>query len=104
MHGRVIRSIEGFIRFLRISFLDFFPALLTGFLAIAATLAKQPWLALAMVGVIPVSLAITAWQLLCAASGLPPANPIPKLSPASAHNRRICFVVIRSGTSFRENA
>lgn len=64
IHGRVIRSIEGFIRFLRISFLDFFPAILTGCLAITATLTIQPWLALAMVGVIPVSLTITAWQLL----------------------------------------
>jgi ATP-binding cassette subfamily B protein len=64
IHGRIIRSIEGFIRFLRVSFLDFFPALLTGFLALLATLSKQPWLALAMVGVIPVSLTITAWQLL----------------------------------------
>lgn len=64
IHGRVIRSIEGFIRFLRVSFLDFFPAILTGCMAIVATLTKQPWLALAMVGVIPVSLTITAWQLL----------------------------------------
>jgi len=64
VHGRVCRSIEGFNRFLRVSFLDFFPALLTGFLALGATLAKQPWMALAMAGVIPVSLTITAWQLL----------------------------------------
>ncbi|MBX7105479.1 MAG: ABC transporter ATP-binding protein/permease [Gemmataceae bacterium] len=64
IHGRVCRSIEGFIRFLRVSFLDFFPALLTGGLALGATLVKQPWMALAMVAVIPVSLSITAWQLL----------------------------------------
>jgi ATP-binding cassette subfamily B protein len=64
IHGRICRSIEGFIRFLRVSFLDFFPALLTGSLAMAATLTKQPWMALAMVGVIPFSLGITAWQLM----------------------------------------
>ncbi len=64
IHGRITRSIDGFIRFLRVGFLDFFPALLTGGLALAATLTKQPWMALAMVGVIPVSLSITAWQLL----------------------------------------
>jgi len=64
IHGRICRSIEGFIRFLRVSFLDFFPALLTGTLALTATLTKQPWMAVAMVGVIPVSLAITALQLM----------------------------------------
>ncbi len=64
IHGRITRSIDGFIRFLRVGFLDFFPALLTGALALTATLTKQPWMALAMVGVIPVSLSITAWQLL----------------------------------------
>lgn len=64
IHGRITRSIEGFIRFLRVSFLDFFPAMLTGGLALAATLSKQPWMALAMVGVIPVSLTITAMQLM----------------------------------------
>jgi ATP-binding cassette, subfamily B, bacterial len=64
IHGRITRSIEGFIRFLRVSFLDFFPALLTGGLALTATLTKQPWMALAMVGVIPVSLTITALQLM----------------------------------------
>lgn len=64
VHGRVCRSIEGFIRFLRVSFLDFFPAILTGSLALAATLTKEPRMALAMIGVIPASLAITAWQLM----------------------------------------
>jgi ATP-binding cassette subfamily B protein len=64
IHGRVTRSIEGFIRFLRVSFLDFFPALLTGSLALIATLTKQPWMALAMVGVIPISISITAMQLM----------------------------------------
>ena len=43
-------SVDGFVRFLRISFLDFVPALLTGAFALAATLSKQPRVALAMVG------------------------------------------------------
>src|SRR5262249_48875607 len=29
LHGRIYRSVEGFVRFLRLSFLDFIPALLT---------------------------------------------------------------------------
>ena len=50
--------------FLRISFLDFVPALLTGGFALVAALAKEPRIALVMVGVIPVSAMLTIWQLL----------------------------------------
>jgi ATP-binding cassette subfamily B protein len=64
LYGRITRSAEGFVRFLRISFLDFVPALLTGTFALLAALSKQPWVALAMVGVIPVSLSLTIWQLI----------------------------------------
>ncbi len=63
LHGRITRSVDGFVRFLRISFLDFIPAILTGCFAIAATLAKQPAIALAMAGVVPISIALTTWQL-----------------------------------------
>src|SRR5439155_18278679 len=51
------------VRFLRLSFLDFFPAVLTGGFALCATLSKQPWLGFVMVGVIPMSLLLTIWQL-----------------------------------------
>jgi ATP-binding cassette subfamily B protein len=64
LYGRITRSAEGFVRFLRISFLDFVPALLTGMFALSAALSKQPWVALAMVGVIPISLSLTIWQLI----------------------------------------
>jgi ATP-binding cassette subfamily B protein len=64
LYGRITRSAEGFVRFLRISFLDFIPALLTGLFALAAALSKQPWVALAMVGVVPISLSLTIWQLI----------------------------------------
>jgi ATP-binding cassette subfamily B protein len=64
LYGRVTRSAEGFVRFLRISFLDFVPALLTGAFALAAALSKQPWVALAMLGVVPVSLTLTICQLI----------------------------------------
>src|SRR4051812_13067208 len=64
LYGRITRSAEGFVRFLRISFLDFVPALLTGAFALLAALSKQPWVALAMVGLIPVPLSLTIWQLI----------------------------------------
>ncbi len=63
LHGRIARSVEGVVRFFRISFLDFIPALLSGTFALTAALSQQPRVALAMVGVIPVSLTLTLWQL-----------------------------------------
>lgn len=64
LHGRIFRSVDGFMRVLRLAFLDFFPAVLTGVLALVAAITKQPWLGLAMVGVIPTSVFLTAWQLV----------------------------------------
>jgi ATP-binding cassette subfamily B protein len=63
LHGRIFRSVDGFVRFLRMFFLDFFPAILTGVFALVATLGKQPWLGLIMAGVVPASIALTVWQL-----------------------------------------
>ena len=63
LHGRIHRSVAGFTRFLRLTFLDFFPAVLTGALALAATTGKQPALGLVMTGVIPAALYLTLWQL-----------------------------------------
>ena len=64
LYGRITRSADGFVRFLRITFLDFVPALFTGVFALSAALSKQPWIALVMVGVVPVSLSLTIWQLI----------------------------------------
>jgi ATP-binding cassette subfamily B protein len=64
LHGRIQRSVVGFVRFLRLTFLDFFPAILTGVFALTATLTKQSWLGLVMMGVIPVSLYLTVRQLI----------------------------------------
>jgi ATP-binding cassette subfamily B protein len=64
IHGRISRSVDGFVRFLRLFLLDFFPAILTGLFALAATVYKQPWLGLIMAGVIPASVALTVWQLV----------------------------------------
>ena len=63
LHGRIHRSVGGFVRFLRLTFLDFFPAVLTGILALAVTASKQPGLGLVMAGVVPLALCLTLWQI-----------------------------------------
>jgi ATP-binding cassette, subfamily B, bacterial len=64
LHGRIHRNVGGSVRFLRVGFLDFFPALLSGGLALTAVVARQPWLGLIMAGVIPMSVTITLRQLV----------------------------------------
>ncbi|OJW22067.1 MAG: hypothetical protein BGO49_14950 [Planctomycetales bacterium 71-10] len=64
LYGRVTRSADGFVRFLRISFLDFVPALFTGGFAVFYVLTRQPWVALAMLGVVPISLGLTVAQIV----------------------------------------
>ncbi|HWY85334.1 MAG TPA: ABC transporter ATP-binding protein [Gemmataceae bacterium] len=64
LHGRIFRSIDGLVRFLRLAFLDFFPAIVTGLFALTAALFKQPLLGLVMVGVIPISVLLTIRQLI----------------------------------------
>ena len=64
LHGRITRSVDGVVRYLRLGFLDFLPALLTGGFALAAALSKQPRVALVMMGVIPISVALTLRQLV----------------------------------------
>jgi ATP-binding cassette subfamily B protein len=64
LHGRIFRSVDGFVRFIRLSFLDFLPALLTGAFALAAALGRQPLLGLAMLGVVPLTIFLTVRQLL----------------------------------------
>jgi ATP-binding cassette subfamily B protein len=63
LQGRLSRSVVGFVRFIRLAFLDFLPPLVTGLFALTAALAKQPLLAVAMAAVIPVSLYLTLRQL-----------------------------------------
>jgi ATP-binding cassette subfamily B protein len=63
LHGRIHRSVGGLVRLLRVTLLDFFPATLTGALALAVTVRKQPWLGLMMIGVVPVALYLTRRQL-----------------------------------------
>ena len=64
LHGRMLRSVSGLVRFLRLSFLDFFPAILTGLFALLAVVSKQPRLGLIMAGVVPVGLLLVVRQLV----------------------------------------
>ncbi|MGH7224638.1 MAG: ABC transporter transmembrane domain-containing protein, partial [Gemmataceae bacterium] len=64
LHGRIYRSVEGFVRFLRLSFLDFAPAMLTGTFALIAALTKQPLLGIIMMGVVPTAVFLTIRQLI----------------------------------------
>ncbi len=64
LHGRILRSVDGFVRFLRIGFLDFFPAVMTGAFALIAAITKAPFLGLIMLGVVPVSVFLTVRQLI----------------------------------------
>jgi ATP-binding cassette subfamily B protein len=64
LHGRIFRSVDGFVRFLRIGFLDFIPVLLTGGFALVAASFKQPVIGLVMVGVVPAAVFLTVRQLI----------------------------------------
>lgn len=64
LNGRIYRSVEGFVRFLRMGFLDFVPAILTGLFALVVALCKQPVLGIIMVGVIPAAIYLTVRQLI----------------------------------------
>ncbi len=63
LQGRIFRSVDGFVTFLRVGFLDFFPALLTGVFAIAAAVTIQPYLGLCVLGVVPTTVYLTVRQL-----------------------------------------
>jgi ATP-binding cassette subfamily B protein len=63
LQGRVGRAVHGFVRFIRLAFLDFFPPLCMGLFALIATISKQPILAGVMACVIPASLYLTLRQI-----------------------------------------
>ncbi len=64
LHGRMLRSVDGYVRFLRVGFLDMVPAFLTGIFALVAAMYKQPVLGLIMIGVIPTTVFLTIRQLM----------------------------------------
>jgi ATP-binding cassette, subfamily B, bacterial len=64
LQGKILRSVDGVVRFLRLNFMEFIPALFTGLFALVATIVKEPMLGLVMVGVIPITVILTIRQLL----------------------------------------
>lgn len=63
LHGRISRSVEGFVKFLRVSFSDFVPAVLTAAFALGAAIQQEWRVGLVMLCVVPISILITAWQI-----------------------------------------
>jgi ATP-binding cassette subfamily B protein len=63
LHGRISRSVEGFVKFLKISFTDFIPAILTALFALGAGFLSDWRVGMVMLFVVPVSLFITVWQV-----------------------------------------
>ena len=64
LHGRISRNVEGLVRFLQVNFFDFFPAMFTGVLPWWRSFIQEPLLGAAMAGVIPVSMFLTARQII----------------------------------------
>lgn len=63
-HGKIFRSVDGLVRFVRLMFLDFLPAIFTGLFALGAATTKQPLLGLLMLGVVPFAVLLTIRQLI----------------------------------------
>lgn len=64
LHGKIFRSVDGLVRFVRLMFLDSLPAVFTGLFALSAAITKRPSLGLVMLGVAPLSIWLTIRQLL----------------------------------------
>ncbi|HKO96449.1 MAG TPA: ABC transporter ATP-binding protein [Pyrinomonadaceae bacterium] len=63
LHGRITRSIEGFVKFLKVTFSDFMPAVLTATFALATGIQQEWRVGLVMLCVVPISIGITIWQV-----------------------------------------
>jgi len=63
LHGRISRSVEGFVKFLRVSFSDFVPAILTALFALGAAVQQEWRIGLVMLCVVPIAILITVWQV-----------------------------------------
>ena len=63
LHGRISRCVDGYVKFLRVSFSDFVPAILTALFALGAALQQEWRVGLVMLCVVPISLLITIWQV-----------------------------------------
>lgn len=63
LHGRISRSVEGFVKFLKVIFSDFVPAVLLASFALTTAIWQEWRVGLVMLCVVPVSIAITVWQV-----------------------------------------
>jgi ATP-binding cassette subfamily B protein len=63
LHGRITRSVQGFVKFLKVAFTDFVPAILSAGFALAAGILTEWRTGLVMLGVVPVSILLTVWQV-----------------------------------------
>jgi ATP-binding cassette subfamily B protein len=63
LHGRISRSVEGFVKFLKISFSDFVPAVLMVVFALGAGIWREWRVGLVMLFVVPIAILITLWQV-----------------------------------------
>jgi ATP-binding cassette subfamily B protein len=63
LHGRISRSVEGFVKFLKVAFADFIPAIATALYALYTGLRTDWRVGLVMLGVVPASILITIWQV-----------------------------------------
>ncbi len=63
LHGKIFRSIQGLIKFIKLGFLDFFPTFFTAVAAIGIAFYQKPFLASFMILVIPVGLFIVVKQV-----------------------------------------
>lgn len=63
LHGKIFRSVDGLVRFIRLMFLDCLPAIFTGLFALAAAITQHPLLGLVMLGVVPLAVWLTVRQL-----------------------------------------
>lgn len=63
LHGRVFRSIEGLIRLIKLSFLDFLPTIFTAAAALIIAFVQKPLIGFIMLLVIPTGLFIIAKQI-----------------------------------------
>jgi len=63
LHGRISRSVEGYVKFLKLSFTDAIPAVLIASFALIASFSAEWRVGLVMLAVVPVTIALTVWQV-----------------------------------------
>lgn len=63
LQGRITRSLDGFIRLLKLAFLDFFPIFFTALAALAFAFVKNWIIGLTMILVIPSGFLLILWQV-----------------------------------------